>query len=89
MNEKFLRYYEKYNPNGVFFFLIKAIFCLNKLKKLSLIHRQKDYISLAEKPELLTLHYKINKQLLKGTLEWDSYDYGEGYFYQSFSKVGI
>ena len=44
---------------------------------------------LAGPPELLQLHREMNRQLARQTEEWDSYDYGEGYYYQSSDELGI
>lgn len=89
MKEKYLTYYKKYSAFAQLQFLWDAFFEKNNLRKLSLLNRQKDYTELADKKELLTLHYTLNKQLLEAVRRYDSYDYGEGYFYQSFRKVSI
>ena len=44
---------------------------------------------LAGRPDLLALHRDMNRQLALQTEQWDSYDYGEGYFYQSSDELGV
>ncbi len=57
--------------------------------KLGLLNRRNDYLRLAGKPTLFTLHSQLNALLAEAQQAWGSYDYGEGYFYQSFSRVGV
>ncbi|MFH1386564.1 MAG: class I SAM-dependent methyltransferase [bacterium] len=89
MKEKYLKYYREYSP----FFPLKLtwdyLFEKSKLRKLSLLHQQNDYIALANKPALLKLHYEINSILWESSQKWENYDYGEGYFYQGCDLVGI
>ena len=65
------------------------MFTRAKLRKLSLLNRQKDYLRLSGNPELFALHNKINRHLLEQIEGWDGYDYGEGCFYQSLDLIGI
>jgi 2-polyprenyl-3-methyl-5-hydroxy-6-metoxy-1,4-benzoquinol methylase len=88
MKANYSRYYQRYSSVAPFVFLWHAILT-KKLRKLSLINRQKDYLRLANNPQLLALHDSLNQHLLEGIQLWKSYDYGEGYFYQSFQKIGI
>src|SRR5690606_12684210 len=59
------------------------------LRKLALHYRRQDYLGLAGKPALFLLHQKLHAALLDGETNWKSYDYGEGYFYQSLKHIGI
>jgi SAM-dependent methyltransferase len=52
-------------------------------------NRQDDYVPLTKDRTLLALHLEMNRQLLAQAEEWDDYDYGEGYFYQSSKALGI
>ncbi len=88
MKESYLKYYESYSAGGTLAFLFASFFTRSKLRKRSLMNRQRDYLGLNEKPDLLALHHDLNKELLAAR-DWPSYDYGEGYFYQSLDLVGI
>ena len=89
MKESYLKFYTKYKLIANFIFLKDSFFSKNRLKKLSLINRQLDYIDLSKNNKLFILHYHLNKKLLEGLKNWESYDYGEGYFYQSCNKINI
>lgn len=89
MIEAYLKYYDKYSAIAPLRFSIDSLFSRKKLARLSLIHRQRDYLHLAKNPGLFTLHRQINECLLQGAKHWNSYDYGEGYFYQSFQRIGV
>lgn len=89
MKESYLKFYKKYSLLAGLHFFWDALFAKNNLRKLSSINRQKDYADLAENPELLSLHHSLNKCLWDGIKCWNNYDYGEGYFYQSFEKINI
>ena len=89
MNGQYLKYYENYSRMAGFRFLWDALLAKSKVCKISLLNRQQDYLALRHKPDLLALHYKLNKHLLRSSEEWDSYDYGEGYFYQGLDLIGL
>jgi len=86
---KTLGYYDRYSIAGLFYFFWKAVSGKEKLRKRSMLNRFRDYQGLNDQGDLLALHRQINGLLEKAASEWNSYDYGEGYFYQSFQKVGI
>lgn len=89
MKERYLKYYQ--HPSGLapLVFSWAALRAKSKVAKLSLMNRQKDYQKLGGNPELFKLHLKLNELILEASREWKSYDYGEGYFYQGCSRVGI
>jgi SAM-dependent methyltransferase len=60
-------------------------------KRLSGWKRLSDYITifLECNDKLFAFHREINQILLKQTKEYSHYDYGEGYFYQSFPSAHI
>ncbi len=89
MKEKYLQYYSKYSSWASLAFLWDACLAKSKARKASLLNRQRDYVNLFGNERLLRLHSEINRLLLRGTQEWGSYDYGEGYFYQGLDSVGI
>lgn len=89
MKESYLKYYEKSSARALFRFLWDAFSTSSKRRKTSLFNRQRDYLGLTSDPKLLALHKRLNEVLLRATREWDSYDYGEGYFYQSCSPLGL
>ena|SRR3990167_1488100 len=75
------------NVEWVFF--KDSMFARPNVRKYSLTNRQKDYMCLANQNELLSLHYDLNKNIYDAANTWDSYDYGEGYFYQSCDAVHV
>ena len=86
---KYLRYYEKVRPLAPLRFTLDALRTPSRLRKVSLENRQKDYLDLQDHPERLDLHRDMNRALALQAVEWDSYDYGEGYFYQSSEQLGV
>ena len=89
MKDNYLKYYRKHSVLGGLHFLWDAFTASNNLRKLSFVNRQKDYTELLNEPGLMALHLALNQHLLDGIKFWNSYDYGEGYFYQSFNKIHI
>ena len=89
MKPSYTQLYASYSPLAPLRFLWDGLFTRSKLRKLSLQHRQQDYVALANDPKLLDLHRKFNAELLAGVTDWDSYDYGEGYFYQSCEPLHV
>ena len=55
-------------------------------KKQAILNRLKDYFFIKKQ---LSLHYEIAKILEEQGENYDSYDYGEGYFYQSCKPLHI
>lgn len=89
MKKAYLKYYEQYAALAPLAFLWASFRAPNRIAKRSLANRQKDYTELAKDLGRLSLHYELNRQLLESTEHWDSYDYGEGYFYQGCDLIGI
>jgi cyclopropane fatty-acyl-phospholipid synthase-like methyltransferase len=52
-------------------------------------NRRTDYVKLQSDEKLRELHLNMNRVLLEQTRDWDSHDYGEGYFYQSLDEVSV
>ena len=69
--------------------LFKVFLAPNPVNRQSKINRLKDYIILHNKPELLLLHKEINKILDYSHSDWHEYDYGQSYYYQSYSEISI
>jgi 2-polyprenyl-3-methyl-5-hydroxy-6-metoxy-1,4-benzoquinol methylase len=82
-------YYKAYRPLAILRFASQAIATTNKVRRISLINRIRDYQSLQKSPDLLGLHRELNCILDELRRSWRSYDYGEGYFYQSFQKLNL
>ena len=61
----------------------------SQLRTLSVRNRQHDYAQLLNHPELRETHAGMNRQLAEQDRNWPTYDYGEGYFYQSSDELGI
>lgn len=82
-------YYKGYRPLAIVRFAFEAIATANKVRRISLINRIKDYQNLCKSPGLLGLHRELNCILDELRRNWRSYDYGEGYFYQSLQKLNL
>ncbi|MBI3928076.1 MAG: methyltransferase domain-containing protein [Armatimonadetes bacterium] len=89
MKQKYVKYYQTFSAAAPFVFLWDSLFAPSRLARLSLANRQQDYAALGGKPDLLALHGRLHQQLLESRARWESYDYGEGYFYQSSPELGI
>lgn len=83
------RYYEKPSVLAPLRFSIDTLRATSSLRSRCIQNRQRDYSKLLNDPERLALHRELNRQLALQTENWDSYDYGEGYFYQSSDELGI
>jgi SAM-dependent methyltransferase len=59
------------------------------LRALGIRNRQRDYAGLQQRTELLPVHRALHEQLIGQSREWPTYDYGEGYWYQSSAELGI
>ncbi len=86
---KYQKFYKKVSTRAPIRFAMDAAKAKTGLRAQSLRNRQKDYAGLQANPKLLSLHAELNRQLAEQTEHWDSYDYGEGYFYQSSDELGI
>jgi len=89
MRQKYLKYYQRYRGLGALVFLGGALRADSRMARLSLMNRYRDYLRLAGRPDLLVLHREMNRRLLEAAKGWDSYDYGQGYFYQSCDLIGV
>lgn len=89
MAETYLEYYRQHTWRAVPKLLIGALIANSRLRRLSLVNRYRDYLGLAGKPDLLSLHRRLNEHLAISAQTWSSYDYGEGYFYQSMPRIGV
>lgn len=89
MNPRYLPYYKSYSALAPLRFFWDGIWQSSRLRKLSLRNRQTDYLAIAQRPELLELHWEMNQVLLESEETWDAYDYGEGYFYQSLDEIHV
>lgn len=87
--QKYLKYYAKPSSWAPIRMPFDAILARSNIEKMGLLNRQRDYIKIRDEPRMLALHHKINETLIRSANEWDSYDYGEGYFYQSFRPIHI
>lgn len=89
MKQRYLGYYERYCRRAPLAFLVDALVAKPRTRKLSLINRQRDYLRLDSEPQHLVLHRELNRRLWQASRSWSDHDYGEGYFYQSFPRIGI
>ncbi len=83
------KYYDKPSFLAPLRFTADARRASSPTRALSIENRRHDYPKLADKPELRALHRDLNIQLALQDELWDSYDYGEGYYYQSSAALGI
>jgi SAM-dependent methyltransferase len=83
------KFYEKVSALAPMRFAKDAARAGSRERAVSIRNRQKDYGRLAKRPDLLVVHREMNRQLALQAEEWESYDYGEGYFYQSSDELGI
>ena len=89
MKEKYLRYYDQFSPIASAAFFWDSLFLKKPNERVSLLNRQRDYQKLLKNKDILEFHKRINAHLWKAKTNWSDHDYGEGYFYQSFHKLGI
>ncbi len=90
MKQSYVKYYERYSYRFLARLFADALLSRSRLRKLAIAHRQADYLRLARADaRLLALHARINRHLLAACEQWPSYDYGEGYFYQSLASIGV
>lgn len=89
MKASYLKYYEGRSAMAPLVFMAGAVRARNNVARQAMLNRLKDYQGLAQRPELMALHRRLNELLLKAAQEWESYDYGEGYFYQGLHELGI
>jgi SAM-dependent methyltransferase len=83
-------YYQNYRPfAGYVHFGWQALRARNNSARRSFLNRANDYLRLSSRPALLDAHLEFNKILARQKQEWPHYDYGEGYFYQSMSELGV
>ncbi len=87
--DQYNKYYEKPSFIAPLRFYADSLRTKNSLRALGLRNRQHDYSPLLQHQELLPVHRKINALLARQHKEWPTYDYGEGYHYQSSSELGI
>jgi SAM-dependent methyltransferase len=86
---RYTRYYEKASPIAPLRFAYDAVRAKRPLRALGIRNRQRDYAALQQEPRRLALHRGLQDQLVGQAREWDTYDYGEGYWYQSSAELGI
>jgi SAM-dependent methyltransferase len=86
---RYQKFYDRARALAPMRFAIDASRASSPIRTLSIQNRQKDYSGLAGRPELLALHGAMNRQLALQHDQWASYDYGEGYFYQSSVELGV
>lgn len=73
-----------------FFNIIGSVVKNRGMKRLSAVNRMLDYLSLqCADNKYKILHKNLQDILNESHEKWTSYDYGEGYFYQSYSPLII
>jgi cyclopropane fatty-acyl-phospholipid synthase-like methyltransferase len=89
VTQRYAKYYKRYSPLAPFVFARDGVLAGSQLRRLSLLNRMKDYLRLRHESARLALHCELNAHLVRQASGWNSYDYGEGYFYQGFARLGI
>ncbi len=89
MTAQQLKYYRRHSPFAHLAFWWAAVRSRSGARRMALLNRQKDYMALQHRPDLLPLHYELNQQLWAAHRQWPSHDYGASYFYQSCAELGI
>ena len=89
MLEGYRPYYDKLSPVAPLRFAADAVRTKQPLRALGIRNRQRDYAGLQRETKLLPVHRALHEQLIRQSREWPTYDYGEGYWYQSSAELGI
>ena len=89
MLERYAKYYEKASPVAPLRFAADAVRATPPLRALGIRNRQRDYAALGADPKRLALHRALHAQLVGQSREWLTYDYGEAYWYQSSTELGV
>ena len=81
------RFYAEWKPFQFLAFSLRQ-FASEKTsaRRQAILNRLKDYVGIKEQ---LALHYDVAKILERQRQNYESYDYGEGYFYQSCKPLHI
>lgn len=89
MLEGYAKYYEKPSPVAPLRFAADAVRTKQPLRALGIRNRQRDYAALGGDARRLALHRALHAQLVGQSREWGTYDYGEAYWYQSSTELGV
>lgn len=81
--------YKEYQFRYVWRLFWQMLTTKDRLKRLSLNNKLKDYSVAVKDPALLALHGRLAAIREEQATHWPEYDYGEGYFYQSFAKLHL
>ncbi len=83
------KYYEKQSVVAPLRFAYDGFRSSSPLRTISVRNRQRDYARVVNQPALRQVHAAMNRQLAEQDRNWPTYDYGEGYYYQSSHELGI
>jgi len=90
MKKRILQAYERKSLLGILGLWLAFFLERDPIRRLSAQNRLRDYSRLTrEDRSFFLLHQRINKILYDQSIGYDFYDYGAGYFYQSYDKLGI
>ena len=89
MLERYRPYYDKVSPIAPLRFAVDAVRTKEPERALGIRNRQRDYAGLQQHTKLLGVHRALHGQLVAQSRDWPTYDYGEGYWYQSSAELGI
>lgn len=83
------RHYARYSRRFAMRLTWTALRARSPARRRALLNRQRDYLALASDPARLALHRALNACLEREAAAWQSYAYGEGYFYQGLRAIGV
>ena len=89
MKERYLQYYKSYSRSAIWRFKLDSVFARSPTQKDGLSNRSVDYRAIKDNEQLRSLHFRLNEILIEQTTNWNSHDYGEGYFYQSLDEICV
>jgi cyclopropane fatty-acyl-phospholipid synthase-like methyltransferase len=89
MKARYLKFYEKHSGRAALWFKLDSLFSRSLTRRDGLANRRTDYAMLQGNQKLLELHLKLNNVLLEQTTNWNSHDYGGGYFYQGLDDISV
>ncbi len=85
----YARYYARWTAHAALVFAWDGFRTRSRARRLSLLNRLRDSLALRDRPGLFSLHGEMNAYAFGAQARRGSHDYGEGYFYQGLSTIGV
>ncbi len=86
---EYAKFYKAPSARAAARFVVDANRAGSTVRAQSIRNRQTDYAPIVRDRTVFDLHRRLNEMLARQTENWASYDYGEGYFYQSFDRISV